>query len=119
MLEDRDYMRQSSGHLRWSATVVLIIINIAIFFLQRPLFQAVNPGYLVLSLEGLKHGYLWQLLTFQFLHAANPLHVVFNCLAIYFFGRPVEMALGRSRWLAIYFGSGIAGGLMQMLFAIV
>jgi membrane associated rhomboid family serine protease len=65
----------------------------------------------------LKHGYVWQLLTFQFMHA-NWLHIIFNSLAIFFFGRPVEMALGRAHFLTLYFSSGVIGGLVQMLFAL-
>ena len=73
--------------------------------------------YFALSLAGLKSGYLWQLVTFQFMHA-GWLHLIFNSLAIFFFGRPVETALGRGRFLAVYFSSGIIGGVVQMLFAL-
>jgi membrane associated rhomboid family serine protease len=77
----------------------------------------IEGTYFALSLEGLKHGYVWQLLTFQFMHA-GWLHLIFNSLAIFFFGRPVETVLGRSRFLAVYFSSGIIGGVVQMLFAL-
>ena len=63
---------------------------------------------MILSKQGLMHGYVWQLLTFQFLHA-GWLHLIFNGLAIYFFGRSVEYVLGRSRWLRLYFASGVLG----------
>ena len=49
---------------------------------------------------------------------AGWLHLIFNSLAIFFFGRPVETALGRGRFLAVYFSSGIIGGVVQMLFAL-
>jgi hypothetical protein len=45
------------------------------------------------------------------------MHIIFNSLAIYFFGRPVEIALGRRHFLALYLLSGVIGGLVQMLFA--
>jgi rhomboid family protein len=70
-------------------------------------------NYFALSLDGLKHGFIWQLLTFQFLHA-GWLHLFFNLLAIFFFGRPVEMVLGRGRFLTLYLSSGVIGGLCQM-----
>ncbi len=77
----------------------------------------IEGTYFALSLYGLQHGYVWQLLTFQFMHA-GWLHLIFNSLAIFFFGRPVETVLGRSRFLAVYFSSGIIGGVVQMLFAL-
>jgi len=45
------------------------------------------------------------------------MHILFNSLAIYFFGRPVEATLGRRHFLTLYLSSGVIGGLLQMLFA--
>jgi membrane associated rhomboid family serine protease len=116
MLEDRYYMRQSSFDSRRSATMMLLIVNVVAFVVEcvrygyPPHFP---PGdYLALSWLGLKHGYLWQLLSFQFLHA-GLMHLLVNCWAIYVFGREVEMALGAKRFVILYFGSGIIGGLFQ------
>jgi membrane associated rhomboid family serine protease len=55
---------------------------------------------------------VWQLLSFQFLHA-GLFHLIVNCWAIYAFGREVEIALGVKRFLILYFSSGIIGGLLQ------
>jgi membrane associated rhomboid family serine protease len=123
MLEDRDYMRQPDyREPRVSFTIALLIINAICFvgqlIVSRSLRGAeIEQTYFALSLDGLKHGYVWQLLTFQFMHA-SWLHLIFNSIAIFFFGRPVEMAFGRSRFLALYFSSGIIGGVVQMLFAL-
>jgi membrane associated rhomboid family serine protease len=124
MLEDRDYMRQPAYHEpRISFTVALLIINAIVFlvhwFASHFFLRAVEIEwtYFALSLNGLEHGYVWQLLTFQFMHR-GWLHLIFNSLAIFFFGRPVEMVLGRSRFLVLYLASGIIGGAVQMLFAL-
>ena len=117
MLEDRDYMRQSSGGLNWSATVVLLVANGAVFLLQQFLPHTFLRQYLYLSLAGLAHGYIWQLITFQFLHG-GLMHLLFNSLALFFFGRPVEHILGRSRFLQLYLSAGVVGGLLQMTFAL-
>ena len=69
---------------------------------------------LVLSADALRHGYVWQLLTFQFLHA-NTLHLVFNLLGIWWFGKFVEERLGKWHFFKLYFLSGVAGGLLQCL----
>jgi membrane associated rhomboid family serine protease len=123
MLEDRDYMRQPAYHEpRLSFTVVLLIVNAAIFLVQSGASQSlrgveIQNSYFALSLAGLEHGFVWQLLTFQFMHA-GWMHIIFNSLAIYFFGRPVEEALGRRHFLTLYLSAGIIGGLVQMLFAL-
>ena len=122
MLEDRDYMRQPAYHEpRVSFTVALLIVNAAVFLAQLAAANStggveIEGAYFALSLAGLEHGFVWQLLTFQFMHA-GWMHIIFNSLAIYFFGRPVEEALGRRHFLTLYLASGVIGGLVQMLFA--
>src|SRR5262249_15362538 len=69
--------------------------------------------YLSLSVDGLKRGYVWQLITFQFLHG-GVLHLAFNLLALWSFGRVVETRLGASRYLSLYFLAGIVGGCFQV-----
>ncbi len=71
-------------------------------------------GYFALSVEGLRHGFVWQLLTYQFMHG-GLLHLLLNCWAIYVFGREVEETLGRNSFLTLYFTSGVIGGLFQAL----
>ena len=118
MLEDRTYMRRRSFTPRWSMTLLLVIANIAAFILQS-LIASATPKILVnsaLSVAGLSHGYVWQLLTFQFMHS-GWIHLLLNCLAIYMFGREVEEALGRKGFLTLYFSSGIIGGLLQVAYS--
>jgi membrane associated rhomboid family serine protease len=123
MLEDRDYMRQPDYSRRYlSFTVALLVANAIIFLVELAAFNTPRgadfiDNYFALSIEGLRHGYVWQLLTFQFLHA-GWLHLIFNMLAVFFFGRPVEMALGRGRFLTLYLSSGVIGGLCQMAAAL-
>jgi membrane associated rhomboid family serine protease len=120
MLEDRDYMHQPEYTPRVSVTVMLLIVNAVVFLGQlasqhTPHGPEIQDKYFALSLDGMRHGYVWQLLTFQFMHA-GWMHLLFNSLAIFFFGRSVETVLGRYRFLGLYFVSGIIGGLVQILF---
>ena len=57
---------------------------------------------------------MWRLIGFQFLHA-DMLHLMFNMIALYFFGPLIEGVLGGKRYLAFYLLCGIAGGLMYLL----
>ncbi|EEF61510.1 Rhomboid family protein [Pedosphaera parvula Ellin514] len=115
-------MRQRSRwEPQWSVTVVLIILNVVMFVVQ----NTVGPRdfydlqyYGVLSLDGLKHGFIWQLLTFQFLHQGF-FHILGNMLTLYFFGHAVEEALGKTSFLKLYLLSGVLGGLLQMGGAVV
>lgn len=119
MLENRDYMRRTPDGFRWSATVVLLIVNAGAFILQLTVLpHVIHESYLALSLEGLRRGYVWQLLTFQFLHA-GWLHLILNCWALYMFGRDVEWTLGKARFITLYFSSGVVGGLFQEFVALI
>ena len=117
MLADRYYMRHPRFSPR-SATVSLLIANVAVFILELirygPHLNFPVGDYFALSTAGLAHGYVWQLLTYQFMHAAL-LHLVVNCWLIYVFGREVEETLGRAKFLTLYFSSGVIGGLFQTL----
>lgn len=116
-LADRFYMRDSYHTPRmttWLITVLIfafLIQSVLLFYGDFELAQ-----HLALSVDGLKHGKIWQLITFQFLHSTPwPWHVLFNCLGLYFFGRPVEEIVGGRRFLGLYLVAGIAGGLTQVL----
>ena len=132
MLEDRDYMRQPEYndprwsprfHFQWSWTVVLVLAY-AVVFLTELFIGRFFPGqsylfdYLSLSKEGLAHGYVWQLVTYQFMHA-GWFHILMNSWAIFMFGREMESVLGGKRFLALMFSSGIVGGVFQVLVALV
>jgi hypothetical protein len=47
------------------------------------------------------------------------LHLLFNMLVVYFFGRALEDALGSRALLRIYLLSGIVGGLVQIIYQVV
>jgi len=84
--------------------------------------QCINDVYirspvvfsLGLTKEVFTAGHVWQLFTFQFLHG-SLWHLFGNLLGLWFFGRFVENVLGRSRFLIAYFGSGVAGGLLNAM----
>ena len=53
-------------------------------------------------------GAYWQLVTSMFTHV-QLWHIGFNMLALYALGPQLELAVGRARFLALYFLSGLAG----------
>lgn len=116
-LADRNYMRDEYGGRSWSPTVAILVINILVFFLEASggmnayrLFQ----GYGALSLEGIQRGFIWQFVTFQFMHG-GVMHLVLNCMTLYSLGRILEAELGKVALLKLYLLSGIAGGVLQLI----
>jgi membrane associated rhomboid family serine protease len=110
-------MRRPAFKFRWSATVALLVVNVVAFIIQSAVERFSNfqtDRYLALSVGGLREGFVWQLLTYQFMHG-GPIHLILNCWMIYVFGREVEETLGRLNFLTLYFTSGIIGGLFQAL----
>jgi len=102
----------------WSWTMVVLAINIAVFLVKCALPpESVAARYywdMALSLDGIKHGYLWQLLTYQFMHGSFW-HIFFNCWAIFVFGRILEPLVGARNFLIIFLCSGVLGGVCQVL----
>ena len=104
---------------RWkTATGILLIVNVAVFVVQWILEQAFPrlpvTEYLGLSIAGLVKGYVWQFLTFQFLHG-SPLHLILNSFGLFSFGYAVEQFLGVRRFVSLYLISGVIGGFVHIL----
>jgi membrane associated rhomboid family serine protease len=59
-------------------------------------------------LPGVVDGAYWQLVTSMFTHV-QLWHIGFNMLALWVLGPQLELAIGRARFLALYFISGLAG----------
>jgi len=116
MLSDRDYMREEDQGTRLSWTVMLLIALVVVFAAD-----AIAKAYLGLSLQQhgalsssvWQSGWVWQLVTFQFLHGGFP-HLFFNGLGIWMFGRPIEAAFGGRRMLGLWMAGGLVGGLLQL-----
>ena len=70
----------------------------------------------VALVRGVSDGAWWQPMTSAFTHVAL-LHLGLNMLTLYFLGPVLENVLGRSRFLALYLVSALAGSAAVMLFA--
>lgn len=58
--------------------------------------------------DGVASGAWWQVVTSMFTHV-QLMHIGFNMLALWFLGPQLEAVVGRTRFLAIYFISGLMG----------
>ncbi len=91
------------------AFVILCLVNQTIDFSQsqQSLQAIVNAGAQV-NLY-VQQGQLWRIFTAMFLHF-SILHIALNMLSLFFIGTAVEVFFGKWRYLVIYLGSGILGG---------
>lgn len=115
MLDDRDYMRQPSYRVAFSVTQKLMILLTVVYALQcinAVYLQTQAELYLALTTDGMKRGFLWQLVTFQFLHG-GLFHLLMNLLGLWFLGSWVERVLGAKRYLVFFAFCGVGGGLLQ------
>jgi membrane associated rhomboid family serine protease len=104
----------------------LLIINVAVFFIQmiannlmlggKPLELLLNMWF---ALNPLSVGYnfqVWQLITYQFMHGGFS-HIFFNMLMLWMFGMEIENMWGSKKFLIYYLICGIAAGLAQLFIA--
>lgn len=95
--------------------IAIIVANVVVFFLER--FG--NDAFVVdkYSLQPLlihyQHQY-YRVFTAMFMHA-NFQHIFFNMIALIIVGPPVEVLLGKVRFLALYLLAGLGGSVASYL----
>ena len=110
MLSDRSYAYSEAPYGRewWkTATMAILAVNLGVYILQMindVYLHFPTHKYLALSTVGLSHGYIWQLITFQLLHAGH-LHFLFNAIAIFLFGRYTEETLAPNGFWNLIFSA--------------
>ena len=113
MLEDRPYMRfrdDYSRHVREAINAVwmLIAINVVIYLL------GLGKGGQLYLWANERYFAPYQLITYMFFHGGFT-HLFFNMYGLFVFGRLVAPVLGRTKFLLLYFISGIGGALLHLL----
>jgi len=95
-------------------TKVLIGINVLVYLGELAQGAGLNANSGSIYVKGVLYGPFvasgdwWRLITSAFLHY-GPFHLGLNMLALWWFGAPLEQALGRGRFLLLYLVSGLAG----------
>ena len=121
MLDDRDYMRRSPRgpenkvQTGMSCVYALIAINAVAFLVTMGSRQEAVYRFW-LSVDGIRDGMFWQILTAMFMHGGVG-HIFFNMWGLYIFGGIVAPRLGGRGFLALYLTSGLIGNLLWLLFA--
>ncbi|WUH92172.1 rhomboid family intramembrane serine protease [Streptomyces sp. NBC_00433] len=136
-----DCVRQSSGHTPRQRTVaggvvahdpflitkILIALNVAVFALELAVGNRIvndlglyavcsPPQFTPQQCIGVADGEWYRVITSAFLHdRSNFAHIGFNMLSLWWIGAPLERLLGRSRYIAIYLISALAGSAAVLL----
>ncbi len=71
----------------------------------------------LLPVAVVEHFWLWQLVTYMFLHG-GIFHILFNMLALWMFGAELERTWGTRYFLKFYFVTGIGSGLFTVIFSL-
>jgi membrane associated rhomboid family serine protease len=106
-------MRFGSGFT--PAVLWLLIANVAVFIADWLIISRGRPRSILNTWGGLNWvwgvagGQVWRFVTYMFLHG-DLWHVLFNMLALYFFGPTLERRLGLRKFLVFYFACGLSGG---------
>lgn len=115
--ENRDYYRDPEWQpdrgdhsaIRW-----LIVLCVVVFVGQ--LIDARVTRWLALTTgDAASKWQVWRLLTYAFCHDTNSvLHLLFNMLCLWFFGRSLQERLGSREFVAFYLLAAVVAGLSYL-----
>jgi membrane associated rhomboid family serine protease len=117
----RSHQRFSRSLGEWlgrfgSVVKVLLWANIAVFVAQILLRNyGVVEWVFALRWETLTQGFVWQPLTYMFLHA-GLFHILINMLILWFIGHEVEYFIGSKHFARLYFLGGLCGAALWLAF---
>lgn len=96
-----------------NATFFIIGINVLVFFLTSRNTNFLS--YLSLNVKNVvnSHAY-WQFFSYMFVHGSFT-HILCNMLGLFFFGIPVERAIGSKEFILLYCLSGFVCGLISFV----
>jgi membrane associated rhomboid family serine protease len=111
----------------WAPTRAVLGLLLALLVLQLLYGFSANfiPGSaavfskMVLLTPAVLDGEVWRLASYGLLHSlSNPMHLVFNAMVIFFFGRDLELRWGSWRLLLFVLLGVIAGGIAVVIAAV-
>jgi len=116
--ENRDYYREPEWNrggggehpvCRWIIGLCVVV------FLGQMIPSLEVERWLALSKAEVMQGQVWRLVTYAFCHdTKNLLHIVFNTLCLWWFGRAIEERQGSREFLAFYLVAAVFSGLAHI-----
>jgi len=104
---------------RFSPVALIVTVLCAVVFLLQllPGLRQALPDYLGLSAEGISRGFVWQFVTYAFLHV-GIWHILFNLMALYFFAPRLELTMSSRVFAVFYLLATAVGGLFSYAVAV-
>src|SRR3984893_7700864 len=102
----------------------LLIANVAVYILETLLLTFSGSttytwfvGHFGLVPSAVVPGLrIWQPFTYMFLHDASTIwHILTNMFVLFMFGRELELAWGRTKFLQYYFLTGVGAGILNVI----
>jgi membrane associated rhomboid family serine protease len=104
---------------------ILMIINVAVWFIGIVIIEQyfLKAPYITSWLgltpyDLLRNFFVWQPLTYLFIHAVSPMHIIFNMILLWWLGGQLERVWGTKFFALFYFVSGIGAAFLYS-FAVV
>ncbi len=97
----------------------LLAVNITVFVLRMLLGDgetryAFDQLFGLVPRQALDRGYIWQFVTYMFLHQ-NFWHIFFNMFLLWMFGSEIDTQWGKRAFLRYYLFTGVGAGLVYVL----
>jgi membrane associated rhomboid family serine protease len=100
------------------AVRILLYVNIGAY-LASLVFPVIVDWFGLQPELVVKEYRLWQPVTYMFLHARGPSHILFNMLILWMFGVELERMWGTPFFVKYYFITGVGAGLVSLAAAMV
>ena len=94
----------------------LLTIMLAVFLLQMLVSSQINIYLGLVPILVWKKFFLWQLVTYLFLHGGIS-HLLFNLIALWMFGGELENYWGSPKFLRYFFFCGVGAGICTVVFS--
>ncbi|PZR41248.1 MAG: rhomboid family intramembrane serine protease [Azospira oryzae] len=115
------FNRYNNGHVQLIIINVVIFIILAVFYVLSTVsgFNIIGPIHDQFSIPPLFTDFIqrpWTILTYAFAHSLTDIfHILFNMLALYWFGKLFIEYLGNDKLIAVYVLGALAGGIVYLL----
>ena len=98
------------------AVKILLYVNIGMYvatLMYRPIVDWLG----LIPRQVVEDFWLWQPVSYMFLHARSPTHILFNMLILWMFGVELELMWKTRFFVKYYFVTGVGAGILSVLVA--
>ena len=98
------------------AVRMLLYVNIGMY-VATLIFPRIVDALGLIPKQVIEEYWLWQPVTYMFLHARTPTHILFNMLLLWMFGVELERMWKTKFFVKYYFVTGVGAGVLSVLVA--